>query len=323
MKYFRWLMIICVIVLLIYMSIFFGSYYSLMSAFVCGGVIFVDILLFAIPFGSINVDFTSLNNNCYKGDKNEIYIIFHSRRLQPVRSLNFDVVIKHRFYGEKRIPMSLALPMFFLQKVKVPVVLDKSGVVKITVENMRYSDTFGILSKKTRCDNFYSVVVMPVAVESNESGFGTTDSEEIPAVNVYLSNNGDIKGYRDYMPGDKTNHINWKMYSSKGNMLVREFERSSADDAVVLLDMNKVTLDKGLDILAGINNKGHYTLMWLPAGNEEFELASVTDEESFKDAIYRIFDSQPQQSADTAIVAYKRVFKGNSVLYITDRAELV
>ena len=324
MKYLKIILCILVFVILLYMSVFFRSYYILFGAFFYGFIVIADILLFFIPVGTVGVEITSSKTNYTKGENGEIYIKLRNSKLFPVYRVEFDVVFKNKFYNADKVSIKTPLSILPTKTVTIPVNMEKSGVVSVFTESIKYSDAFGILNRQISVNTAYSVIVMPNKINLDIAYFGAADSDEIPAVNVYLSNSGDVSGYKEYGSGDRTNNINWKLFARTDKLYVREFERTSADEAVVLMDMNINNLDKAIDIIYSIGCKnGVYTLLWLPCGNEEFESSCISDEVTLNNTLYRIYNSAPDTAVNKGIETYKRMYRENKVLYVSDKMELL
>ena len=324
MKYLKIIVFISVFAVLLYMSVFFKSYYILLGAFCYGLIIVADIILFFVPLGTVDVEIKSSKTNYKKGEKGKIYIKLRNSKLFPINKAEFDVFFKNKFYNADKVSIKTPLSILLPKTLTVPINMEKSGVVSVFIDSIKYSDAFGILSRKISINRDYSVIVMPNKINADIDYFGAADSDEIPAVNVYLSNSGDVSGYKEYGSGDRTNSINWKLFARTDKLYVREFERTSADEAVVLMDMNINNLDKAIDIIYSIGYKnGVYTLLWLPCGNEEFESSCISDEETLNNTLYRIYDSVPDTAVNKGIDTYKKMYRENKVLYVSDKMELL
>lgn len=324
MKIFKVLIYMLIFALLLYMSLFFKSYYLFMGTAFMIFAALSDIILYLLPFGSIGIEISSNKTNYTKGEKGEIYITLKNRKCFPINKAKLDITVKNKFYKEHKTTLVVSLPVLASKKITLPFELVKSGVVDISAGNIEYSDMFGIFTSVIQNKTLYSVITMPKNHNIDNAVLGSAESEEIPAVNVYLSNSGDVSGYKEYKSGDKTNSINWKLFARTEKLYVREFERTSADEAVVLMDMNIESLDYAIDTVYSIGLKAcNFTLLWLPCGSEEFESAYISGEESLTNALYRIYNSAPEIIKDKALSEYKRLYRENKVLYINDKMELV
>lgn len=324
MKFLKVIMCILAFAVLLYMAVFFKSYYSFIAAFCIAFIIIADVVLFLLPFGGIYAEVSSNKTDYIKGEKGEVYIKLKNKKIFPIYRIKFNINFKNKFYRASKINIETPISMLKSKIINIPIDIKKSGVIGISINNIEYSDMFGILSKKIDVDVSYSVIVMPKNIDINKAHFGTAESDEIPAVNVYLSNTGDISGYKEYGIGDRNNNINWKLFARTDKLYVREFERTSADETIVLMDMNIQKIDKAIDIVYSIGYKnGSFTLLWLPCGNEEFESAYISDEGSLNNAIYRIYDSTPEVIENRGLTEYKRLYRENKVLYVSDKMELL
>lgn len=324
MKIFKTIVYILSLAVLIYMAVFFNSYYLLIAAFIVIFMAVLDIFAFIIPFGGVNVEIGSDKTDFVKGEKGEIYIKLRSNRALPVYKVRFNITIKNRFYSAETIKIETPSAMFGSKIIVLPLDTVKSGVINISVDELRCSDMFGILERNYKKNVSYSVIVMPKIINVREVIFGYAASDEIPAANVFLSNNGDVSGYSEYGAGDRNNNINWKLFARTEKLYVKEFERTSADEAVVLMDMNIKNLDKAIDIVYSLDYKGTgFTLLWLPGGNEEFESEFISDESSLNNAVYKIYYSMPESVENRGLFEYKRLYRENKVLYVHDKMELL
>lgn len=324
MRIFKIISLVIAFAFLVYMAIFFNSYYALVGAFALILIFAFDIVLFFIPFGEISVDIVANSAKYVKGEKATIELAIKNKRLLPISVCKFDVGIKNNFYTKNSVKINTTLPIFKAKKIYIPLELTKSGTVKISVDKVEYSDLFGLLKKYQNVDIVYSIIVMPKNDSVINVKCGTFQSDELPAVNEYLSNNGDVRGYKEYSIGDRNNNVNWKLYSRTNTLYVKEFERTSADESVILMDMYINNLDKAIDIIYNIDYRNNgFTLLWLPCGNEEFESAYISDKESMDNAIYRIFNSGPDVLPNRALIEYKRLYKESKIMYVSDKMELL
>lgn len=323
MRIFKTAVYAIILFIVIFMSVYFKSYYLLTGAALLIAVPLFDIILFLLPVGSIKAEIKSSKTDYIKGEQAEIFIILKSTKPFPTSGVKTDVVIKNKFYNEEKITFEIPLPVFFARKIKIPFKIDKSGIIEISVKNTEYKDMLGFFYKKSDLKTVYTIIAMPLKENISQPAFGSIDSDEIPAANVYLNSRGDLSGYREYRDGDRKNNISWKLFARTEKLFVREFEKTSADEPVILFDMCIDNIDKALDILYNIDFSKGYTLLWLPKGREEFETAYISDNETLRNNLYRIFSSPPETIPDKAISEYRKLYRENKVLYISDKMELL
>lgn len=324
MKFFKVVIYIFAFVIAVYMAVFFNSYYLLVIGGLLAFIACCDFLFFLLPFGKVETVVWSNKTDYTKGETGKIYVKIKSSKIYPIYKVSLDLAFKNKFYDEEKIKIETSVPAIFGKKIILPLHIEKSGIINIAVSNIEYSDMFGILKRKSKAETKYSVIAMPNEIEINNIEYGVAESDEIPATNVYLSNEGDVSGYREYHEGDRKNNINWKIFARSENLYVKEFERTSADEAVILLDMNIKNIDKAMDILYSVGKyRNGFTLLWLPCGNEEFETAYIADEETLKATMYKIFSSSAEVVENKGLYEYKRIYRENKVLYISDKMELI
>ena len=211
------------------------------------------------------------------------------------------------------------------KNIRRPFKIVYNGIFDINIEKVEYTDMLGILKKSMSSGSKYSFVVFPKETESCSTDMtGAIDTDNIPSENVYSSNSGDISSFREYREGDRLNGINWKLTARMDDIYVREYERTSMDEAVVLLDMYVNNIDKALDELyAVLKHKRNFYVFWLPAGAEEFKSGYVSDESSAYDLLIDIYDSAPDMIANRGINEYKKIYKGHRFIYISNTVESV
>ena len=69
MRIFKIISLVIAFAFLVYMAIFFNSYYALVGAFALISIFAFDIVLFFIPFGEISVDIVANSAKYVKGEK--------------------------------------------------------------------------------------------------------------------------------------------------------------------------------------------------------------------------------------------------------------
>jgi len=102
-------------------------------------------------------------------------------------------------------------------------------------------DPFGLFKMQRELSKTSSIVVYPAIVEL--TGFATP-SGQLPGGEAlrrrthYVTTN--VRGVRDYAPGDSFNRIHWPSTARKGHLLVKEFELDPMADVWLFLDMDKL-----------------------------------------------------------------------------------
>lgn len=323
MKVFKLIFYLVIVLSSYLISLFFNSYESFLVFLFLVLILCVDILVFIFPKGKFKIIIESEKTNYFKNETGKVVIKIKSNKFYPISKAIFNLNIKNNFYDGKSLKVEKAISAFFTEKTEVDIKIEQAGIFKFSVNEVLYSDMLGIFFKKEMVKEMYSIVVYPNEVEIGDINISISEGEDSIASNVYASDNGDVSGYKEFIDGDRKKDINWKLYSRTGSLYVKEFEKISVDEKVVLVDMNIKNIDKALDFLYSIYKKGYeFNVIWLPCGNEEFESAFIKDENSFKECIYRIFNSKVDSLNDVGLKKYKEI-KGTKVLYLSEDMRLV
>lgn len=323
MKVFKLIFYLVIVLSSYLISLFFNSYESFLVFLFLVLILCVDILVFIFPKGKFKIIIESEKTNYFKNETGKVVIKIKSNKFYPISKAIFNLNIKNNFYDGKSLKVEKSISAFFTEKTKVDIKIEQAGIFKFSVNEVLYSDMLGIFFKKEMVKEMYSIVVYPNEVEIGDINISISEGEDSIASNVYASDNGDVSGYKEFIDGDRKKDINWKLYSRTGSLYVKEFEKISVDEKVVLVDMNIKNIDKALDFLYSIYKKGYeFNVIWLPCGNEEFESAFIKDENSFKECIYRIFNSKVDYLNDVGLKKYKDI-KGTKVLYLSEDMRLV
>lgn len=100
------------------------------------------------------------------------------------------------------------------------------------------SDPFGLFERREQLPATSSVVVYPLTVDLQHFRL---PSGEIPGGGTmrrrthHITTN--VRGIRDYAPGDSFNRIHWPSTARTGRLIVKEFELDPTADAWIILDM--------------------------------------------------------------------------------------
>jgi uncharacterized protein (DUF58 family) len=103
------------------------------------------------------------------------------------------------------------------------------------------SDPFGLFKMQRELDRTSSIVVYPAIVEL--AAFATP-SGQLPGGDAlrrrthYVTTN--VRGVRDYVPGDSFNRIHWPSTARRGRLIVKEFELDPMADVWLFLDMDRM-----------------------------------------------------------------------------------
>jgi uncharacterized protein (DUF58 family) len=102
-------------------------------------------------------------------------------------------------------------------------------------------DPFGLFKMQRELPQTSSIIVYPAIVELTAFATPTGQlpgGEALRRRTHYITTN--VRGVRDYAPGDSFNRIHWPSTARKGRLIVKEFELDPMADVWLFLDMYKL-----------------------------------------------------------------------------------
>jgi hypothetical protein len=161
----------------------------------------------------------------------------------PVRT-KMDFVIRNELTGE------VTREVFVIAAGKRDGVLIQSvsfahpGKIVLRIERTGVYDPLGIVCLKTKRENRESAgllimpdVVSPVRVGGD--GGVSHDTENDGRMQVVKGDDpSELFDIREYQQGDRVTRIHWKLSERTGRLMVKEFGRVLAGDALIMLDLN-------------------------------------------------------------------------------------
>ena len=136
-------------------------------------------------------------------------------------------------------------------------------------------DPFGLFKMQRELPQTSAIIVYPAIVEL--ASFATPTGQ-LPGGDAlrrrthYVTTN--VRGVRDYAPGDSFNRIHWPSTARKGRLIVKEFELDPMSDIWLFLDMDR-SVQAELD-WKPILERREPALLW--ATRPRLELAPTTEE---------------------------------------------
>ncbi len=320
MRIFKIITFLLLIIITMFSAVYFNAYALFCADMVFVLIIVLDVLLFLFSRG-LTVGIGTNMNHCSKNSNVKVKLTVKNRSPYPIGKVSMTVSIKNRFYEENSDRFIFPLGMLIRKKIYIPLKPIYSGIYDISISDAEYTDMFGLFRKKIMPDAIYSFTVMPSDNFSMPLDLhGEIDTDSISSDNVYSYGSGDVSGYRQYRDGDRLNSINWKLSARMDKPFVKEYEKTTADETVVLLDMYYDCLDSSLDILYSLVRENNYFyVLWLPAGREEFMVSYVSDKETAENMFADIFNSAPEKIPERGLNEYIRLYRGNKFLYISNK----
>lgn len=179
---------------------------------------------------------------------------------------------------------------------------DHVGAYRYTFKSIKFYDLFGIFSFKKKVGTSHELMIRPrkrvPAVMPKLDNFRTRSLKKSN------SQYSEIYDIRDYVIGDSTKNIHWKMSAKKDSILVKEPLEENLENARLLFELvpNRDDMDKRLSELIYISeyfvNKGvNHRVDVVPPYNRNvhYEIFTNSDIETMSDAI--LFMKLPSKSA--------------------------
>ena len=131
----------------------------------------------------------------------------------------------------------------------------RAGRYRIYVQAAKIYDPLMLACKTVSCDDSRCFTVMPSVTEiilSDASDAALLENDR--AADRRGVDPGDIRGIREYVPGDPVRNIHWKLSEKTGKMLIKELGNPLTDQFLVVLgDQREVCRDaEALEAIAAV-----------------------------------------------------------------------
>ena len=257
-----------------------------------------------------------------KNTETEVEFIFKNHTCIPFLSLSADFYIENRFYKNNSVnTVHLSIPAFGEYRFKVPVTPVYNGGVNVNIKNAHVRDMLNIFDIKTKASAGCCFYTIPAVTDE---GFifapGELYSEE-SLISVKNANGTQPDGIRDYMAGDKLRNIHWKLSTKYRELLVKEYSDNNEESAILLAELYLPAIDAIIDRLYSIGTSliesGYtYTLGFASAGSEQLTKLFITDKNTLRDSLEKLYLSYPSQSNNASLFALRREYAGDGIIYI-------
>lgn len=263
---------------------------------------------------------------------NNITILATIKNPYIIPFLNCEISFKlENLFYENDIKHTLAIsaPAKKAHQISIPVLTRKSGICEIHFSSLEITDYLHLYTITIPLNNFHQIPVLPEKIIKDyplfPALFDTDDEDE------FLDNVGiqsyDIKELRSFRPGDRQNHIHWKMSSKTDDLLVKEMERSAARILLLLpeydrskLESTMTTLWSYMDFL--VDNKEIFKVCLFNHKTKEFNFLLITNKDEALECLLSSMFMPAYVSGDLALKNFKEVF-GEEKILITINGESI
>lgn len=241
-KVFR--VIILVLVSFIY-SMFQGGFVSWFIFYVFLPFALYALLLAVYPLEKVKVSRRVTRTNLRVGDSMEVHVGIQLPWFIPLVYMVVEDELSSKLQVQCKSNKVILFP-FFRKNLQfsysVPSIV--RGEHKLENVNLTIGDYLGLYEKSMKVPFENRVIVYPsyeqlsygqlqsVYEEGNNTAASMQNRREVAA----------ISGIRSYIPGDKISWIHWNATARKNELMTKNFEESTSQDVVVILDKTTIEL---------------------------------------------------------------------------------
>ncbi|SFR54532.1 DUF58 domain-containing protein [Anaeromicropila populeti] len=265
------------------------------------------------------------------GKNNTVPVVFliENPTIFPLLNCTMQVSIQNHFLTDT-MDITLNLPALALQAntTELPVTSKYCGCLIITIQSLRATDLLHFFTLNKKIGHKSEYFVMPELrtlyqdIQTN-SGIGEEDLENFE---VKGSVSSGISDFREYIPGDRLQHIHWKLSAKQDTLIVKEFESMSSYDILLLLELyqnEQNLLDASLDLLYSfsiqlLEQQLSFCIGWYSEKDFQLTLEHIHNAAVLDVVIQNLFYEQTSCITDLTLESYFKLdYKMGQALYIT------
>ena len=232
-------------------------------------------------------------------EDNSVRIILKNQDMMPVSNVHLNVVCRNLRTGEtENVLLTRSLRPRGKAEEVLTVVPNHAGRYEVFIESAGVSDPLQLKQRKIPAEDRISITVMPQLFDMDISV--TSSSSAMPEGYSYLEGRsgndpGDVRGIREYVPGDPVKNIHWKLSGKMDKLLVKEMGMPVTDQFLVILDnaadvgLNPDALDAIASVFGSVLETFRtggldFTAGWTEPESGHPVFRKITDELSYADA---------------------------------------
>ena len=213
----------------------------------------MDLLTILLSKNSLEVNILVDNNYIYKNNMVFAKIEFNNKSRIPIARVKYSILLDEKFgildkdiKGEVSIAGSSNTYKELIVKPK------HIGVATIIVKDIKIEGIFGLFNKIYNDEIKETVKVLPSVVDVDDVDIiiGEGDTGEIEIENDYMRTVGEPGyEYREYIPSDPLNKVNWKLSSKMNNLIIRKNEASARSKKIIIIDSKIEDIEDKLTVI--------------------------------------------------------------------------
>lgn len=232
-------------------------------------------------------------------EEQSIKLFLKNHDIMPVSNVVVTVRCRNLRTGEtEQIDVTKSLRPKGKAEEIIKVIPSHAGKYEISIESAGVSDPLQLWQRKIAAEDRLYITVMPTLFDMDL--LVTSSSSAMPESYSYIDGRngndpGEVRGIREYVPGDSIKNIHWKLSSKVDKLLVKEMGLPITDQFLVILDnaadvgLNPDALDAIASVFRSVLNtlmsEGvDFTAGWTNPDSGEPVFRRIRDELSYLDA---------------------------------------
>ncbi|MBQ3290798.1 MAG: DUF58 domain-containing protein [Mogibacterium sp.] len=232
-------------------------------------------------------------------EEQSIKLFLKNHDIMPVSNVVVTVRCRNLRTGEtEQIDVTKSLRPKGKAEEIIKVIPSHAGKYEISIESAGVSDPLQLWQRKIAAEDRLYITVMPTLFDMDL--LVTSSSSAMPESYSYIDGRngndpGEVRGIREYVPGDSIKNIHWKLSSKVDKLLVKEMGLPITDQFLVILDnaadvgLNPDALDAIASVFRSVLNtlmsEGvDFTAGWTSPDTGEPVFRRIRDELSYLDA---------------------------------------
>lgn len=236
------------------------------------------------------------------GNRIEVDYTVDNPTVFPMPGIHLEFSAENVFYHNSEIQV-ISLPLRRKKETyRWNISSVYSGMVRLRGGRIYMQDYTGLFMFSRKWDEEASVTVLPAesdiimnVIEGSFSDDGEYESDDAATVDDVTQ----VKDFREYIPGDRIQRINWKISARHDTLYVKEFEQEYDRTVTLLVELRRDSGEVGfLDELITafysaaskmLDMDMHFNIQWYDVKSECFHTESVNEPDGLVDVIQQIF----------------------------------
>ena len=240
--------------------IIYGAFCVAMAVFAFSYREYLSMLAFAmallLPLGlylllrhcakKVEVELLPGPHSLGRGESFSLQLQIKNRGRLPIARCQVELLARHQFYGDPNRTV-VETPVFSknTQTISYSVAPRHTGKITFSLGEVRLYDFLGITCIRLEPNSRFVLPVLPAFVDS-AARIGVDFFRHVPDSNTFSRHRrGDDSSetfkLREYQPGDRINHIHWKLTAKVGEMIVKESSFPLQDTTCIFLELYRVS----------------------------------------------------------------------------------